>query len=228
MAGTSGRRTGQITFRHLANMTGGYARPEPPGTAWAYNDFAIQLYQKTPYFDQGLPGRSRQRSSPPGWTGPLRFRDGLEFTGRRRLRASVRDFARIAWFWANRGRWGDRQLLPRRYFDKYMRPDVPADLPHTAEAETDDYLGMGGSSAAVRTTSPGTVPESTDSTGGSTPRAGYLHPGGPDLARRHGGDDHDHRSRGQLLGADARPPPGARLRRRGIGVNCGPATPGRR
>ena len=28
-------------------MTGGYARPEPPGAAWAYNDFAIQLYQKT-------------------------------------------------------------------------------------------------------------------------------------------------------------------------------------
>ena len=36
-----------MTFRHLANMTSGYARPEEPGKAWAYNDFAIQLYQKT-------------------------------------------------------------------------------------------------------------------------------------------------------------------------------------
>ena len=36
-----------ITFRHLGAMTSGYARPEGPGEAWAYNDFAIQLYQKT-------------------------------------------------------------------------------------------------------------------------------------------------------------------------------------
>ena len=32
-----------ITFRHLGAMTSGYRRPEPPGAAWAYNDFAIQL-----------------------------------------------------------------------------------------------------------------------------------------------------------------------------------------
>ena len=37
----------RITFRHLANMISGYARKDPPGTAWAYNDFAIQLYQRT-------------------------------------------------------------------------------------------------------------------------------------------------------------------------------------
>ena len=36
-----------MTFRHLVAMTSGYARPEPPGAAWAYNDYAIQLYQKT-------------------------------------------------------------------------------------------------------------------------------------------------------------------------------------
>ena len=131
-----------MTFRHLADMTGGYARPEPPGAAWAYNDFAIQLYQKT-LFDRVFRADPDEVVCDPDRLGPLRFRDGLAFTGRRRLRASVRDFARIAWFWANRGRWGDRQLLPRRYFDEYMRPDVPGDLPHTAEAETDDYLGIG-------------------------------------------------------------------------------------
>ena len=36
-----------MTLRHLASMTSGYARPEEPGKAWAYNDYAIQLYQKT-------------------------------------------------------------------------------------------------------------------------------------------------------------------------------------
>ena len=36
-----------MTLRHLASMTSGYARPEEPGKAWAYNDYAIQLYQQT-------------------------------------------------------------------------------------------------------------------------------------------------------------------------------------
>ena len=36
-----------MTLRQLASMTSGYARPEEPGQAWAYNDYAIQLYQKT-------------------------------------------------------------------------------------------------------------------------------------------------------------------------------------
>ena len=36
-----------MTFRHLGAMTSGYARPEVPGAAWSYNDYAIQLYQKT-------------------------------------------------------------------------------------------------------------------------------------------------------------------------------------
>jgi CubicO group peptidase (beta-lactamase class C family) len=46
-----------MTLRHLASMTSGYARPEEPGRAWAYNDYAIQLYQKS-LFDkifQGAP-----------------------------------------------------------------------------------------------------------------------------------------------------------------------------
>ena len=36
-----------MTFRHLANMMSGYGRPDSPGAAWAYNDYAIQLYQRT-------------------------------------------------------------------------------------------------------------------------------------------------------------------------------------
>jgi CubicO group peptidase (beta-lactamase class C family) len=34
-----------MTFHHLANMISGYARPEEPGAAWAYNDYAINLYR---------------------------------------------------------------------------------------------------------------------------------------------------------------------------------------
>jgi len=132
-----------ITFRTLGAMTSGYARPDAPGAAWAYNDFAIQLYQNT-LFDNVFDGDPDTVAADPARFGALQLEDGLNFTpDKRRLKASVRDFARIAWFWLNHGRWGDRQVLPARFFDEYMRPQTPADLPHTQEADTNDYLGIG-------------------------------------------------------------------------------------
>jgi len=132
-----------ITFRHLGAMTSGYARPEPAGAAWAYNDYAIQLYEKT-LFDKVFKDDPKKLSDDSRRLGALGLQDGLEWRAtNRRLSASVRDFARIVWFWLNRGRWGERQVLPRRCFDEYMRPQVPKDLPRTQEADTDDYLGIG-------------------------------------------------------------------------------------
>jgi len=55
----------------------------------------------------------------------------------------VRDFARIAWFWLNRGKWHGRQLLPQKYFDELARPQVSGELPHTEKADTNDYLQIG-------------------------------------------------------------------------------------
>ncbi len=131
-----------MTFRHLGAMTSGYARPEPPGAAWSYNDYAIQLYQLT-LFDKVYKADPKAVCEDPRRLGGLGLEDGLKFSSKRRLSASVRDFARIGWFWLNRGRWGDQQLLPQRYFDEYMKPQVPADLPNTQKAATDDYLGIG-------------------------------------------------------------------------------------
>ncbi|MBI4557768.1 MAG: DUF5060 domain-containing protein [Candidatus Hydrogenedentes bacterium] len=131
-----------MTFRHWGSMTSGYARPEPPGEAWSYNDYAIQLYQNT-LFDRVFKADPKIVAEDPRRMGALRFQDGLEFNGKRRIFASVRDFARIAWFWLNRGRWGDRQILPAHYFDEFMRPQTPKNLPQTAKAETDDYFGIG-------------------------------------------------------------------------------------
>jgi CubicO group peptidase (beta-lactamase class C family) len=129
-----------MTLAHLANMTSGYARPEPPGAAWAYNDYAIMLYQST-LFDRIF------RADPDAVAAyhfrDLQLEDGLTFDGRRRMKASVRDFARIAWFWVNKGRWGDQQVLEARFFDQYRKPQVPANLPPSREAETDDYLRIG-------------------------------------------------------------------------------------
>ena len=130
-----------ITFRHLGAMSSGYARPEGAGKAWAYNDFAIQLYQKT-LFEKVFQAHGNEVAAER--LAALGFEDGLKFNGKHRLKASLRDFARIVWFWTQRGVWKDRQVLPRKYFDLFMRPQTPKDLPQTQATGTDDdYLGIG-------------------------------------------------------------------------------------
>jgi CubicO group peptidase (beta-lactamase class C family) len=131
-----------MTFRHLGGMTSGYARPEAPGAAWSYNDYAIQLYQKT-LFDKVYKGDPKKLCENPKRLGGLQLQDGLEFSDKRRISASVRDWARICWFWMNRGNWRGKQLLPQRYFDEYMKPQVSTNVAFTAESPTDDYLKIG-------------------------------------------------------------------------------------
>lgn len=131
-----------MTFHHLANMISGYARPEEPGAAWAYNDFAINLYRLT-LFDRLFQADPGKIANDPQRLGPLHFEDGLSFSKKARIITSVRDFARLCWFWLNKGEWEQKQLLSREFFDEYCRPHVPKNLPHTQEASTDDYLGIG-------------------------------------------------------------------------------------
>ncbi len=134
----------EITFRHLGSMSSGYLRPEGPGEAWAYNDFAIQLYQTT-LFDHVFKEDPHAVAEHPNRLGALGLQDHLKWRDEnRRLSASVRDFARIAWLWLNRGRWADRQLLPESCFEEFVHPQIPKDLPHTQEREqATDYLGIG-------------------------------------------------------------------------------------
>jgi CubicO group peptidase (beta-lactamase class C family) len=132
-----------ITFRHLGAMSSGYARPEGPGKAWAYNDYAIQLYQKT-LFDKVFREDPEAVANSPKRLGALGLEDRLAFRAtNRRISASVRDFARIGWFWLSKGNWGGKQLLPRKMFDLYQKPQAPPGLPQTAKAETRDYLKIG-------------------------------------------------------------------------------------
>ncbi len=132
--------------RQLTNMTSGYARPDAPGAAWAYNDFAIMLYQKT-LFDRVL-GDDPERASDRR-LGALGLEDGLKFRpANRRLSATVRDFGRIGQFWLERGRARGKQLVwgrgrrPLR-FEEYCRAQTPPGLPHTRKAPDNDYLGIG-------------------------------------------------------------------------------------
>ena len=93
-----------MSFHHLANMISGYARTEKSGTAWAYNDYAINLYRLTLFnrlFRQGPDVVANH----PDRLGQLQFRDGLSFSNKARVIASVRDFARLCWFWLNKGKW---------------------------------------------------------------------------------------------------------------------------
>ena len=67
-----------MTFRHLADMTSGYGRAEPPGTHWAYNDYAIALYRElmTEVLGGSLNDVALAR------LGPLQFQDGDIFGSR--------------------------------------------------------------------------------------------------------------------------------------------------
>ena len=131
-----------MEFYHLANMTSGYARGEAPGSAWAYNDYAIKLYAKT-LFDNVYGTTANTAVTDPDRLDALQFEDGSIFSSRNGygVSTSVRDFARIGWFWCNYGYWSGRQLLPRWYFDDYMKAHVPSHLPRTTSGGS-DYLGV--------------------------------------------------------------------------------------
>lgn len=128
-----------MTFRHLANMVSGYGLGEMPGTAWGYNDYAIQLYAKSleRIYGGSLDTAFRSRMS------SLQFEDGEVFGARNatRVTASSRDFARLGWLWLNRGKWQGRQLLDSQLFDDCFRVGVPAATSRAATGK-DDYLAI--------------------------------------------------------------------------------------
>ena len=155
-----------ITWHHLANMVSGYALPENPGARWGYNDYAISLYCKTLFpkvFEQTMASVAASR------LGTLQFQDGAVIGSGRggcQLFTSVRDAARIGWFWLNKGRWRGVQLLPASYFDNYRKNQVSATLPRTAGGPSTTISASARTAAATTRTSPGRA--ATAITGGST------------------------------------------------------------
>jgi CubicO group peptidase (beta-lactamase class C family) len=133
-----------MTFHHLANMISGYALPENPGARWGYNDYAISLYNKT-LFNRVFAQKPDIVVRASSRLGPLQFQDGALYGTARGgfgLVTTPRDFARIGWFWLNRGNWKGTQILPTSYFDSYMKAQVSSSLPRTAGG-TNDYLNVG-------------------------------------------------------------------------------------
>lgn len=133
-----------ITYYHLANQVSGYARAENPGAAWAYNDTALNLYVKTLYdyvFTESTPNADVTKATRLGAIG---LQDGsiLSSRGGYGVSTTPRDFARVGWFWLNKGNWDGTQLLAQSYFDTYMVPHVSSSTPRTTASDT-DYLGVG-------------------------------------------------------------------------------------
>jgi CubicO group peptidase (beta-lactamase class C family) len=140
-----------MTFRHLANQTSGYALPEAPGEAWGYNDYAIKLYALT-LFGQVFDSDANAVANEPQHFGPLQLQDGDLFgdvSGAPRVVATPRDFARVGWFWANRGTWDGTELIPSAGFDEGLMVGTPAGTPRTAGGSPDDYLGLGSAGGGV-------------------------------------------------------------------------------
>jgi hypothetical protein len=143
LAGTGGALRPEdeaITFSQLMNMTSGYAVVDAPGAAWAYNDIASQLKNRLlgAIVGEPLDGQLLTRLA------PLQFEDGSLLTARGGygISTTTRDFARIAWFWLNRGNWRNQQVLSSTFFDQYMRTQVPGATPRSAGPDV-DYLNVG-------------------------------------------------------------------------------------
>lgn len=134
-----------MTYRHLVNMVSGYTRAEDPGAAWSYNDYGIMLLART-LFDEIYGAWPDDVAQHPARLGALGIEDGTIFGSREGygVLASVRDYARISWFWLQRGRWHEQQLLPADLLAQNVRPHVPFDLPLTSSSHPEgDYLGVG-------------------------------------------------------------------------------------
>ena len=137
-----------ITFNQLANMTSGYGLPDRPGQYWAYNDYAVSLY--TIALVHGVYGSIHPNhvALHESRLGALGFQDGPIFSGRRwniGLMTSARDAARLGWFWLNKGKWHDQQIVDKDLFEQYMSIHVPANQKrsHAQERDVDDYLKVG-------------------------------------------------------------------------------------
>ncbi|MDD4636289.1 MAG: hypothetical protein PHI48_09230 [Bacteroidales bacterium] len=129
-----------LSFLHLGAMTSGYTLNELAGEAFAYNDYGIQLYQKA-LFDYVYKKDPTMVTT--SHFDAISPEDGFLYY-KRRVSLSVRDYARIVWLWRNEGKWNDKQVISRKLFARYMRPQVPYDLPHASPCERiDDYLGIG-------------------------------------------------------------------------------------
>ncbi|HNQ74610.1 MAG TPA: serine hydrolase [Verrucomicrobiota bacterium] len=128
-----------ITWRHLASQTSGYGLSEPPGAAYAYNDYALALYYSA--LTQRVFQTNGTEVLRTRLAGPLQFEDAYTFNAfhwperEGRLALSVRDLARIGLFYLRGGQWRGTQLLAPEFIRMAIHSPIPADTPLTSGRE---------------------------------------------------------------------------------------------
>lgn len=141
----NGGKDAAMTWRHLASQTACYGWAEKPGTAWAYNDYALALYYDV-LIDKVFQMEDKEVLRH-YFAEPLQFEDEYNFEAlgpnyRGRLALSVRDFARFALFILHKGRWNDKQILDEKYVAMMLNNIVPPDTPQVGGAEADMIPGQ--------------------------------------------------------------------------------------
>lgn len=118
-----------ITFYHLGHQLSGFGRPEDPGVAVAYNDYAINAYARA------LIGADIYNDTPTNIFNnefvELQFQNTPTLNGSTNIcrlnSVSIGDFARIAWLVIAKGKWKTTQIIPASYFTSMMATTVPID-----------------------------------------------------------------------------------------------------
>jgi len=127
----------RITWRHLATQTSCYGLAEPPGAAYAYNDWQMALLWDLLFGKVYGAGYADvdEKVLRPLLTGPLQCQDKptLMAFGRRdrpgRVAVSPRDFARFGLLYLRKGKWGDKRLLSAKHAEMAVRSPLPNRLP---------------------------------------------------------------------------------------------------
>jgi len=140
----------EITWRHLANQTACYGLSEPPGTAFAYNDWQMAIFWDTLF--QKVYGAGYEDVDAdvlyPELTDQIGCQDNPTFmafgTANRpgRLAISPRDFARFGLLYLHRGKWKDRRLIGRELVVMVVTSPLPNSVPRTAGKAAEMIAGQ--------------------------------------------------------------------------------------
>jgi CubicO group peptidase (beta-lactamase class C family) len=145
LASLNDGKDAEITWRHLASQTSGYGLSEPPGAAYAYNDFALALYYETlmgkVFKADGSEVLRTRLAEPLGFEDPFTY-DTFPNDRPGRLSLSARDFARFGLLYLYEGRWRDRQVIDRELIRMAISSPIPDNLPHTGRVYADMLPGQ--------------------------------------------------------------------------------------
>jgi CubicO group peptidase (beta-lactamase class C family) len=141
-----GGRGAAMTWRHLATHTSGYGLTEPPGKAYAYNDFATALYYDALTRKVFRDGGTHLLKTRLGDVLQFQDRSTFEAFGPKdrpgRLAVSVRDFARFGLLYLRGGRWKGRQVVRPDLVKLATSSPVPPDLPLAAAKDGEMLPGQ--------------------------------------------------------------------------------------